>query len=347
MKGAIYNGIEKVSIETIPEPICGDNDVILKNIKAGICGTDIGAYYHGGESAGIFPGHEFGHEMSSVIYKKGKNVPADIEIGMRVFPNPCVSKRPDCGLSLLSICDECGAFSEYVQIQDAKLGYNLFEIPENVSFDEAALIEPFAVAMHGVNIAKACKYDRVVIFGAGMIGLSTLAACIGKGIKEIVVVDVVDWRLEKAKKMGAIAFNSKTDGDLKLFLQEKYGGDLVSPGGQSAVDIDLFIDTAGFETIIPTIISMAKHRARLAIVALYHDQVLIDPYPLLCSEMEVVGSFAYQTKDIEEVIDYLAAKSTPIESIITHHFPLERINEAFEQATRSENTLKILIDHAQ
>lgn len=344
MKAAIYHGIENVTVEEVAMPECGDYDVIIKNVKSGICGTDIGAYYNGGEAAGIFPDHQFGHEMASIVYKVGAKVDPEIKEGMRVFLNPCLSKRPDCGLSILEICDECGAFSQYVQVQDAKLHYNLFPLPENVSFDEAALIEPFAVGMHGVNMGKASASDRVVIYGAGMIGLCTLSACISKGIKEVVVVDINEWRLKKAEEMGAIPFNA-AKGDLKEFLREKFGTDLQSAAGQSAVDVDLYIDTAGTKTIIPEVLGMAKNRVRLVIVALYHHDVTINPYQILGAEMEVVGSFAYANSDIEEVIEALHAKSTSVEQIITHYFTLDKINEAFIQAKDANCALKVVIDH--
>lgn len=344
MKAAIYHGIENVTVEEVSMPECGDYDVIIKNVRSGICGTDIGAYYNGGEAAGIFPENQFGHEMASIVYKTGAKVDPEIKEGMRVFLNPCLSKRPDCGLSILSICDECGAFSQYVQVQDAKLHYNLFPLPENVSFDEAALIEPYAVGMHGVNKGKGKKGDRVVIFGAGMIGLSTLSACISKGIEEIVVVDVNEWRLEKAKEMGAIPFNAN-DGSLKEFLKDKFGSGLSSMAGQEAVDVDLFIDTAGAKNIMPDVLSMAKNYSRFVVVALYHHEVTINPYQILGAEMEVVGSFAYANSDIEEVIEALHAKTTPIEQIITHHFTLDKINDAFAQAKDANTALKVIIDH--
>lgn len=343
MKAAIYHGIENVTVEDIDMPECGDYDVILKNIRGSICGTDINAYYHGGDDLGIFPEHQFGHEMSSVVYKVGSKVDPQIKEGMRVFLNPCLCKRPDCGLSTIEICDECGGFSQYVAVQDAKLGYNIFELPENVSFDEAALIEPFSVGMRGVNMGKGQKGDKVVIFGAGMIGLCALSACLSKGIKDIIVVDVNDWRLSVAKDMGAIPFNS-AQGDLKAFLSEKYG-EVITPAGQKAVDIDLYIDTAGVESILPTIFDMAKYHARCVIVALYHQNVSLNPYLITGSEMTVVGSFAYQTEDIVEVIEALHAKTTPIEKIITHHFPLDQINEAFHTAKNAHIALKVIIDH--
>ncbi len=345
MKAAIYHGIENVTVEEIPIPEYGPKDVILKTVRAGICGTDIGAYYHGGDDAGIFPENQFGHEMASIVYKVGKDVPSNIKEGMRVFLNPILAQDPAvCGLSVLSICDEAGAFSQYVYVQYAELGFNIHPLPENVSFDTAVLIEPFAVGMHGANRGNAKPGDKVVIFGAGTIGLSAMCACMGKGIKDIVVVDIDDWRLNKVEEMGAIPFNS-TKGDLLEFLQDLYGGDLVSALGVPAADIDLYIDTAGARSIIPTATGMAKQGARLVIVALYHTTVEINPLLVLGSEMNVYGSFAYGNPDIVEAISYMAAESTPIDQLVTHHFPLEQINEAFAVAHAGKEVIKVVIDH--
>ena len=98
MKAAIYHGIENVTVEEMPMPACGDKDVIIKNVRGSICGTDIGAFYHGGEDAGIFPGHTFGHEMSAVVYEVGKDADPALKKGMRVFPNPCLRRPADCGM---------------------------------------------------------------------------------------------------------------------------------------------------------------------------------------------------------------------------------------------------------
>ena len=348
MKAAIYRGIEKVTVEEMPIPECGDHDVILKNVRGSICGTDIGAFYNGGDDAGIFPGHTFGHEMSSVVYQKGRLVDDSIKIGMRVFPNPTLSKKSDCGMSMLEICDECGAFSEYVQIQDAKLDYNLFELPENVSFDEGAIIEPFSVALHGINQVNVKASDRVLIFGAGMIGLCTLSACLAKGVKEIIVADINEWRLSVAEKMGAIPFNSAKgwkDGNVREFLWDLYGKKEQTLSGQPAVDVDVFIDTSGASMIIPSVLEMAKTHARLSIVALYHRSIAINPYLISCAEIDIKGSFAYTNDDIREVIQVLKDKSTPVADIITHHYTLDQINEAFAMTKNQSESLKILIDH--
>lgn len=96
---------------------------------------------------------------------------------------------------------------------------------------------------------------------------------------------------------------------------------------------------------MPDVLSMAKNHSRFVIVALYHQDVTINPYQILGAEMEVVGSFAYANSDIEEVIESLHAKSTPIEQIITHHFTLDRINDAFARAKDADCALKVIIDH--
>ena len=115
--------------------------------------------------------------------------------------------------------------------------------------------------------------------------------------------------------------------------------------GQSAVDVDLFIDTSGAPSIIPDVLGMAKNHARLSIVALYHRNVAVNPYQITGSELEIVGSFAYTNDDIREVIAALKAKSTPIKQIITHHYPLDKINEAFAMTQNQSESLKVIIDH--
>ncbi len=344
MKAAIYHGIENVTVEELPIPECGERDVVLKIMKGSICGTDISAYYHGGDDLGIFPEHTFGHEMSAIVYKKGSLVPDNIYEGMRVVPNAPLSKPADCGLSIFEICDECGAFSQYVLIEQAKLDYNVFALPDNVDFEEGALVEPLAVAVHGLNKVHAKAGEKVLIFGAGMIGLCTVAACLAKGIKDIVVADVNDWRLSVAEKMGAIPFNS-AKGDLKAFLMEKFGDKITTQAGQTAVDIDCYVDTAGAQPVLPSVLNMCKDFSRLSIVAIYHHDVTINPAQIFGAELEIVGSFAYTCSDISEAIEALHNKTAPVKEIITDRFKLDDINEAFAKATDQNSVLKIIIDH--
>ncbi len=205
MKGAVYYGIEDVKIEERPKPTPGPKDVIVKNVCAGICGTDISAYYHGGEPYGIKPNHIFGHEMAGYVVEVGSEV-NDISVGMRCFVNPVTIKVPGSAPAI-EIADMAGAFGEYVLVEEAKIDYNIFPLPENVTFEEAAIIEPFNVGNRAVNNGHAKPGEKCVVYGAGPIGLCAVASLKGKGIKDIVVIDLNNRRLTVAKKMGCYTFN--------------------------------------------------------------------------------------------------------------------------------------------
>ena len=155
MKALIYKGIKDVVVEERPEPVCGDNDVIVQNIRSGICGSDVGAYLYGTLASGIFPDKEFGHEMAGLIHKTGNNV-LGIKTGQRVWVNPSTSVIDTWD------SDMAGAFSQYALVHNAKLNYNVYPLPEDLSFDDAVLIEPFAVGTHGKNRA-CCKANHNVL----------------------------------------------------------------------------------------------------------------------------------------------------------------------------------------
>lgn len=158
------------------------------------------------------------------------------------------------------------------------------------------------------------------------------------------MVDINEWRLSKAKDMCAIPYNAK-ERNLLGFLQELYGKILINFGGSPVVDIDLFIDTSRANNVIPEVTKIAKMNSRLVIIALYHHDSTFNPLDLVYSEMEIMESIAYNAVDIKQCIEALHKKSTPVEKIITHHYVLDDIDKAFKQAAKSNETLKILIDH--
>lgn len=203
MKALIYCGTGKLGMEERPIPETGRKDVLVKVARAGICGSDLTAYLGDGMKVGILRkgqfGHDgqFGHEMVGTVEKVGEDV-KDIHPGERVFVNPTVCKRN----GMLG-CDIAGAFSEYMLVEDAAYGYNLMKLADDVSFDEAVVIEPLAVGTHGKNCIDVKPHENVVIFGAGTIGLCTLNAVLAVGCQKPVVVDMNKERLKLAESMGA------------------------------------------------------------------------------------------------------------------------------------------------
>lgn len=336
MKAAVYYGPRDIRIEELPIPEAGPRDVVVKVVSSGICGSDIHAYVEDGPSYGVMPGREFGHEFSAVVCQVGKEVEG-IHEGMRVAINPlCV--HPD-GILVSAMA---GGFSEYVRIHNAKIGHNLYNLPEAVSFDEGAIVEPLSVGMHSVNSGQAKPDDRVVIYGAGPIGLSALAGLKALGVKDVIVSDIVDFRLDKAKEMGASqVFNPQKDGNLAEFLKNYHGE--VRTDMFACPGTDLYIDAAAVgQILIDTMNFIAKPMSRICIVAIYRIPVTIDPLIIMAKELLIRGSCAYDN-EYDQVIGFMKDDKANPKTIITHIFPLSEISEAFETATRADEAIKVLV----
>ena len=200
MKAGIYNGIKQIEMKELPRPTAGDNDAVIRVVKAGICGTDVHAYLAGGDDVGIHAGSQFGHELVGVVSEIGKNV-TGLRAGDRVTICPTTRRSESCGLNSTEIADMTGAFSEYVYVENSRAGYNVFVLPDSLSFETGVLTEPLSVASHGVAIADLKGSEKAVVYGAGTIGLCAVAALQNKGIRDIIVSDISDSRLEVARRM--------------------------------------------------------------------------------------------------------------------------------------------------
>lgn len=344
MKAAIYHGIKHVSIEEREKPTAGDKDVVIQVVKAGICGTDVHAYLAGGDDVGIHAENEFGHEFVGIICEVGKNV-ADLHLGDRVTICPTARRPESCGLNSTEIADMSGAFSEYVYVENAKKDENVFLLPENLSFDRSVLTEPLSVSTHAVEIADLKGGEKALVYGAGTIGLCALAALQAKGIKDIIISDINEARLNIAKEMGATPFHSGK-GNLMEFVKEKWG---VYRGnsGEDCINADVVIDCAGLPMIIDEFIGNAKTLSKLIIVAVHGKNVEISPYWVLAKEVTLKGSRGYTAKDILTSIHTLAQEECKLEKIITQKYCHMDIGEAFEQACDGKNAIKVVIEYCE
>lgn len=335
MKAAIYYGVRQIGIEERPIPQPGRKDVLVQVKRAGICATDTTAYQYDGDLVAIYPNAEFGHEMVGIVVEVGAEV-QKLEVGNRVFVNPLLHRS-------LGATDRGGAFSAYILVEDAQLDYNLFVLPDTISFDEAVVIEPFSVGIHGKNVPGARPGAHTVIYGAGAIGLCTLAALRGSGVEGTVVVDLDAHRLQLAGEMGGIPFNP-SDGDLKDFLTTQFGSSN-NCVGKAVPDVDIYIDCAGAASIPEQFLDLAKTGSKLSVVAVYKKSVEVPLGNVMWSEAAIMGSFMYRAEDIREAIQYLEARSTSINKIVTHRFPHHRIVDAFEAACDQSRSVKVVIDY--
>ena len=224
MKGLIYLGKNNIEVMEIERPkIIGPKDIIVKTVKSSICGTDITTVVNGGETVGVDKGDQFGHEFIATVYEIGKDINF-VKPGDRVFVNHCGRRPLSCGQSALKIGNVTGCFSEYVYVEDAKLNYSIFKISDSLSDDRGVLIEPLSIGVHAVNrVPEINKTSKVLVYGSGSIGLCTVMTLQSRGIKDIIVADIDDYKLSFAKKFKNVLTVNTLKENIVDFVKKHWG----------------------------------------------------------------------------------------------------------------------------
>lgn len=344
IRAGIYNGVKDVVLGEVEKPEITPQSIVIKNIRSGICGTDLHAYNIEGPGVGIIPGNQFGHEMAGVIDEVGGEV-IGFTPGEHVFINPCTFETPTPEKSILMCCDMAGAFSEYVRCDEPKREYNVFHLDDNLSWDVAALIEPLSVAMNGVVLTRPQKGEKAIVYGAGIIGLCTLACLKYLGIEDVIVCDTVPFRLERVKEMGGIPCNAKEE-NVNDFAKKMWGA-TTGNNGEANTDADIVIDCAGYPTSLENIMECAKVGSRIAIVALGTHEEKVTEVNIAYKACAIFGSFAYTPEVNRMVIDMIEKDENPFKPIVTSVYGLSDITKAFEEACKADVNIKVLIDHAK
>ncbi|MBW2942532.1 zinc-dependent alcohol dehydrogenase [Zhongshania aquimaris] len=324
--------VDDVRLDPYQMPVPGAKDVVIKVKACGICGSDLSYIKVGGihrRPGGVTP---IGHEAAGEVIHVGKEV-NDIAIGQRVVINPMQTS------SYIGSGGPEGAFTEQLLVRDARAGDNILLIPNDIPYDIAALTEPLAVALHGVNRAQAKAGDNIVVFGCGPIGLGMVMWLVDRGAN-VVALDLATERRERAMDLGAQAAFDPTQIDLQAELVKLHGSARIF--SREAVGTDAFIDAAGAPNILNDVIKMAKFQSRLVITAAYMKPVQIDLGAMLTTEMTITTAVGYPD-EMPEVLAALPRLRDKLDGMISHHYPLENIIEALAVAATPASA-KVMID---
>lgn len=336
MRAAIYQGQRKIEMTELPTPAAGENDIVVRNLYASICGTDVAVYLHGtGTGHRITAGGEFGHEMVSEVVEVGKNV-QDIHVGDRVYPYPRLAKGDPRRAGTV------GGFSEYVLIPNAKLDKQVYLVPEEISSKAACLIEPFTVGFRAARRAFPRNGEHGIVFGAGTIGIAAAVGLRYFGCEKVMLCDHSDFRLQIAKKLGFAVCNNGRE-DLKQAAMEYFGTDY-SRFGMTA-DVGIYIDAAGSEEVLEIYQAMGPIESRMVVVAVLAGKRPVDILSMTYSQHALIGSGGYYPEDVEDVLTAMSSGAWNIESIITHEYPWERLPQAIEKAAQVEEALNVIIHY--
>lgn len=334
MKAAIYLGKEKIEIREVPMPVCGDNDVVIKNLYSSICGTDVAVYCHGpGTGHKIDIGGEFGHETVSRIAAVGKNV-SDLKVGERVYPYPLFAKGDTKRAGTI------GGFSEYILIPNPKRNYSLYLVDDSIPDRIACLIEPFTVGCRAARRSEPKKNEKAVVFGCGTIGIAAATALKYFGIEKVMICDYSALRLNIAEQLGFEICNMETDDFIPK--AKDYFGEAHSLKGKTA-DIDIMLDAAGAESVFETFMEHGKIESRFVCVAVNKSIRELDMLHLTYSQKSIIGSGGYMPEDVSDVINIMKSGRWDIAKLITHEYPLSQLEAALCKASEVNEALNVTI----
>ncbi|MFA5941123.1 MAG: alcohol dehydrogenase catalytic domain-containing protein [Sinimarinibacterium sp.] len=316
------HGVNDVRLDPIDRPRAGAKDVVVKIKACGICGSDLSYIKIGGihrKPDGVTP---IGHEAAGEIIAVGDAVKG-VSVGQRVVINPMMTP------SYIGSGGPEGAFTEELLVRDARIGDSLLPIPQDLPYEIAALAEPLAVALHGVNRAQLKPGDKVVVFGCGPIGLGMVLWLADRGITDVVALDLAPERLERARALGARAAFDPTREDLRAKLLELHGSARVF--SREAVGTDAFIDAAGAPNILSDVVRIAKYQSRMVVTAAYMKPVQLDLGAMLTTEMTITTAVGYPT-EMPEVVAALPRLREKAAPLISHRFPFNQVIEALDVA---------------
>ena len=335
MKSVHVTGPDTNAWVEVERPTAGPRDVLLTMKACGICGSDAFYSHVGGipPRQGATP---LGHEPAAEVAEVGAEVQG-FSVGDHVVIDTMAFTD-----GLLGSGGAQGGLSEYVLVKDAVPGRQLRVIPPEIPWEVAALNEPMAVAYHAVNRTNPKPGDKVVIFGAGPIGLGAVLGYRRRGVSHIVVVDIVASRLEKALKIGADAVINSAKEDVAARLVELHGdgSTMMVRGTRSATDI--FLDAAGAALIPQTVAGVAGPGAVLGVVAVHKNPVELDFGSILTTELTIVFAMGYPT-EIFEVTDDIIENWQKYALIISDVLPFEQSLEALELAKTPGAADKVIV----
>ncbi|MEO6248213.1 MAG: zinc-binding dehydrogenase [Sphingomicrobium sp.] len=325
------HGVDDVRLDTYERPQAGPLDVVVKMKACGICGSDLSYIKVGGMPREPGGTTALGHEGAGEILSVGSEVKG-VSVGDAVIVNPMNTP------SFIGSGGPEGAFTEELLVREGQLHHNLLPIPEGVSFAVAAMCEPLAVAMHGVNRADAKAGDRLVIFGCGPIGLGMVMWAVDRGCTDVIAVDISDERLVRARSLGAHTINPSSE-NLVARIKDIHGAEMYF--GRDRARTDAYIDAAGAPSILADVVGMAKMHARHVITAAYMKPIELPAGPMLTSEMTITTAVGYPT-EMPQVIAAMPRLHDKITTLISHTLPFDRVMEGLQIAATPQSA-KVMI----
>ena len=341
MKAAMLYGVKDLRIEDIPVPKVGSGEVLVKVKAATTCGTDLKIFQRGYVEKVIKLPTIFGHEWAGDVAETGEGLEWP-EKGMRVRAGnsaPCL-RCVMCQKGKYNLCENMiwlwGAYAEYIKVPSRMVLVNMQEIPHHVSYEEAAVTEPLACVLHGIEEARVKLGDAVTIIGAGPIGLLHLLTVKKMGAEKVMIIDLVEERLNFAEKLGAdeTVNAGKVDAaEMVRKFTDGYGADVV-------------IEAIGLRVTWEQAMKLVRKGGTVLEFGGCPPgtEIKLNTELLHYGEVTVLGTFHATPLHFRKALNLIATKTIDVKPLITRRMRLEKIREAFEILSTSKSEIKIAVN---
>ena len=346
MRCAVLVAPRQIELEEVPRPEVDDDTVIVKIEGLGICGSNLHWWYGGGPATGVmfFPMKGAGgHEHAGVVAEAGKNVHR-VKVGDRVaidsFESTSCGACPDCASGRFAQCSNRrvfgqGGFVEYLKLTEK----GLHILPDHIETHVAAIAEPAAASVSGLRRAGLDGGERVVVLGAGILGLAAVGTARALGAEKVVVTAKYDQQAKFAERFGADAVISSQD--------EKVVQRVLSEvGGRGA---DIVVETVGGHA--PTLgqaADIVRPGGKIVVLGLWDDFVQVDSWKSVLKDITYMFCLTYaqhgRRTDFGYTVDLMASRKVPVQDLVTHVFPMDQIGEAFRLAAdKTQGAMKVIV----
>ena len=334
MRASFYEGNRRFRTGTAPDPKAGAGEAVLKVRRVGICGTDLhifqGDLDHRIPKGGII-GHETFAEVAEAPPGTGFAAGDHVVVEPLRFCNACRA----CKMGAPYLCYKLqvrgvelpGGMQEYWAVPTERM----IKVPASLSDDQAAVIEPLAIATHTVGRANVKSGDAILVFGGGPIGALIALVSRHRGAR-VVVSEVNPFRVELLKGLGIEVVGPGVD--VVKFATDWTGGE----------GVDVAFEVTGNAAAVKLMTDAVRVWGTVSVVAIYAEPMAVKLYPMFARELTMQGTRLYARADWEEAIRLAASGAVPLGPLVSHKIPLEGLQEGMEQALRGGPVMKVLVD---